>query len=105
MWGGGLCTDSLIPGRTKVWNPCDPVGGDFHLAVPDGNYEVRTDFLLCHASFQDPLALGLAMAVSHRDLAGKTGEAQWHYLRNRRPPKLHLVWLLTISQLPHLLRF
>ena len=31
LCGGGLCTDSLVPGRAKVWNPSDPVGGDFHL--------------------------------------------------------------------------
>jgi hypothetical protein len=31
LWGGGLHTDSLVPGWAKVWNPGDPMGSDFHL--------------------------------------------------------------------------
>lgn len=23
LWGGGLCTDSPVPGRAKIWNPGD----------------------------------------------------------------------------------
>jgi hypothetical protein len=31
LWSSGLCTDSLVPSRAKVWNPSDTLGGDFHL--------------------------------------------------------------------------
>ena len=31
LWGSGLCTDSLFSSQAKVWNPGDPMGGDFYL--------------------------------------------------------------------------
>jgi hypothetical protein len=34
--GSGLRTDSLFFSRAKVWNPGDPVGGDFHLHGTEG---------------------------------------------------------------------
>lgn len=36
VWGRGLCTDSLVPGRAKIWNPGDLVGDDFHLHDTEG---------------------------------------------------------------------
>ena len=31
MWGGELCTESLVPGQAQVFSPGDLVGGDFCL--------------------------------------------------------------------------
>jgi hypothetical protein len=31
LWGGRLCTGSLVPGRGKIWNSGALVGSDFHL--------------------------------------------------------------------------
>ena len=36
MWDSGLWADSLVPGGAKVWNPSDPVGGDFCLHGREG---------------------------------------------------------------------
>ena len=91
LWGSGLCTDSLVSSRAKVWKPGDLMGGDFHLHGMEGVPSCLLAFWLLSKLPSPQPPQERCVAISHVGAAPSLPTNERYLLSNpESPPELYI---------------
>jgi hypothetical protein len=86
LWGGGLCTDNLVPSLAKVWNPGNLMVGDFHLHGTAGVWpRLLGPLLLSGSSTSHSPPAERYVVISHSRSITKPSHMQIRFPKVLRP--------------------